>query len=88
MTELTYPNDKLQVITIDDKRARIGIGAYLDGRTRIQWLMPLLVFAYMYNILICTKALLDLFAAKILGKNQSDWAKTHHLGNGNSYIAN
>jgi hypothetical protein len=66
----------------------IGIGAYLDGRTRIQWLLPLLLFAYMYNILICTKALLDLFAAKILGKKQSDWAKTNHLGNGNSYIVN
>jgi len=66
----------------------IGIGAYLDGRTRIQWLIPLLLFAYSYNILICTKALLDLFAAKILGKNQSEWAKTSHLGNGNSYIVN
>jgi cellulose synthase/poly-beta-1,6-N-acetylglucosamine synthase-like glycosyltransferase len=66
----------------------IGIGAYLDGRTRIQWLIPLLLFAYLYNILICTKALLDLFAAKMLGKSQSDWAKTRHLGNGNSYIEN
>ncbi len=64
----------------------ISIGAYLDGRTRIQWLIPLLLFAYWYNILICTKALLDLFAAKMLRKNQSDWAKTCHLGNGNSYI--
>jgi len=66
----------------------IGIGAYLDGRTRIQWLIPLLLFAYMYNILICTKALLDIFAAKMLRKSQSDWAKTRHLGNGNSYIGN
>jgi cellulose synthase/poly-beta-1,6-N-acetylglucosamine synthase-like glycosyltransferase len=66
----------------------VGIGAYLDGRTRIQWLVPLLLFAYIYNILICTKALLDLFAAKIRGKSQSDWAKTRHLGNGNSYIGN
>ena len=66
----------------------VGIGAYLDGRTRIQWLMPLLLFANLYNILICTKALLDLFAAKMLRRNQSDWAKTHHLGNGNSYIGN
>jgi len=66
----------------------IGIGAYLDGRTRIQWLIPLLLFAYWYNILICTKALLDIFAAKMFGKNQSDWAKTRHLGNGNRYIVN
>ena len=66
----------------------IGIGAYLDGRTRIQWLIPLLLFAYWYNILICTKALLDIFAAKMFGKSQSDWAKTRHLGNGNHYIVN
>jgi cellulose synthase/poly-beta-1,6-N-acetylglucosamine synthase-like glycosyltransferase len=66
----------------------ISIGAYLDGRTRIQWLIPLLFFAYLYNILICTKAFLDLFAAKMLRKSQSDWAKTHHLGNGNRYIVN
>ena len=66
----------------------IGIGAYLDGRTRIQWLIPLLFFVYWYTILICTKALLDLVAAKILRKSQSGWAKTTHLGNGNSYIRN
>jgi hypothetical protein len=66
----------------------IGIGAYLDGRTRIQWLIPLLLFSYLYNILICTKALLDIFAAKMLRKSQSDWAKTRHLGNGNRYIVN
>jgi cellulose synthase/poly-beta-1,6-N-acetylglucosamine synthase-like glycosyltransferase len=64
----------------------IGIGAYLDGRTRIQWLVPLLLFSYLYNILICTKAFLDLFAAKMLGKGQGNWAKTSHIGNGNRYI--
>jgi cellulose synthase/poly-beta-1,6-N-acetylglucosamine synthase-like glycosyltransferase len=64
----------------------IGIGAYLDGRTRIQCLIPLLFLAYMYNILICTKALLDLFAAKMLRKNQTNWAKTQHFGDRNRYI--
>jgi cellulose synthase/poly-beta-1,6-N-acetylglucosamine synthase-like glycosyltransferase len=66
----------------------IGIGAYLDDRTRIQLLIPFLFLAYVYNIIICTKALLDLFAAKLLGKGQTDWAKTHHLGDGNRYIGN
>jgi cellulose synthase/poly-beta-1,6-N-acetylglucosamine synthase-like glycosyltransferase len=66
----------------------VGIGAYLDGRTRIQWLMPLLFFVYLYNILICTKALLDLFAAKVMRKKRADWAKTRHVGDGNSYIGN
>lgn len=65
----------------------VGIGAYLDGRTRIQWLIPLLLLVYLYNTLICTKAFLDLLAAKILGK-RIHWAKTHHLGYGNRYIGN
>jgi cellulose synthase/poly-beta-1,6-N-acetylglucosamine synthase-like glycosyltransferase len=64
----------------------IGIGAYLDGRTRLQFLIPLMFLAYMYNMLICTKALLDLFAAKLLGKKQSNWAKTSHFGDRNRYI--
>jgi len=66
----------------------VSVGAYLDGRRRIQWLMPLLLFVHFYNVLICTKALLDLSAAKILGKKQMDWAKTRHIGDGNSYIGN
>jgi cellulose synthase/poly-beta-1,6-N-acetylglucosamine synthase-like glycosyltransferase len=66
----------------------IGIGAYLDDRTRIQWLIPLLILVYMYNVLICTKAFLDLCVAKMMRNSQSDWAKTHHLGYGNSYIEN
>ncbi|MBT0160047.1 glycosyltransferase family 2 protein [Candidatus Bathyarchaeota archaeon A05DMB-2] len=66
----------------------IGVGAYLDGRTRIQFLIPLLFLAYMYNIFICTKALLDLFAAKLLGKKQVNWAKTRHFGDRNCYIMN
>ena len=66
----------------------VSVGAYLDGRRRIQWLMPLLLFVHFYNVLICTKALLDLSAAKILRKKQMDWAKTRHVGDGNSYIGN
>jgi len=66
----------------------VGIGAYLDGRTRIQWLIPLLIFTFFYNIPICTKAFLDILASKILRKNHSVWVKTSHLGNGNCYIMN
>jgi cellulose synthase/poly-beta-1,6-N-acetylglucosamine synthase-like glycosyltransferase len=64
----------------------VGIGAYLDGRTRIQWLIPLLIFTFCYNIPICTKAFLDLLVSKILRKDHNIWVKTSHLGNGNSYI--
>jgi cellulose synthase/poly-beta-1,6-N-acetylglucosamine synthase-like glycosyltransferase len=66
----------------------VGVGAYLDGRTRTYWLIPLLIFTFLYNIPICTKALADLFISKILGKNCNHWDKTVHTGNGNSYIIN
>ncbi|MEM3696648.1 MAG: glycosyltransferase family 2 protein [Candidatus Bathyarchaeia archaeon] len=65
----------------------VGIGAYLDGRTRAQWLIPLLIFTFLYNIPICTKALMDLLISKIFRKNCNHWTKTFHSGNGNSYIA-
>jgi len=66
----------------------VGIGAYLDGRTRAQWLIPLLIFTFLYNIPICTKALTDLLLSKIFRRNSNFWAKTVHMGNGNSYIMN
>ena len=65
----------------------VSIGAYLDGRTRTQWLIPLLLFAFLYNIPICTKAFLDIVLAKLKGKNRHQWDKTVHSGNGNCYIA-
>ena len=64
----------------------VGIGAYLDGRTRICWLIPLLIFTCLYNIVICTEAFTDLLISKISRKNHLHWDKTVHSGNGNSYI--
>ena len=64
----------------------VGIGAYLDGRKRIYWLIPLLLLTFMFNMLICTKALIDLCVSKITGKRQHAWAKTLHNGRGNSYL--
>lgn len=66
----------------------VGIGAYLDGRTRTQWLIPLLIFTFFYNIPICAKAFLDLLVSKIKRKDHNTWVKTSHLGNGNCYIVN
>ena len=66
----------------------VGIGAYLDGRTRAQWLVPLLVFTFLFNIPICFVAFMKLLASKILRKNHNSWVKTHHNGNGNFYIEN
>lgn len=64
----------------------VGIGAYLDGRIRAHRLISLLIFPFILNIFICTKALADLTISTISGKNRSHWAKTTHSGNGNSYI--
>ncbi len=66
----------------------IGVGAYLDGRRRAQWLIPLLLFTLLYNIPICTKALVDVLISKIMKKNNNYWEKTEHSGNGNCYIIN
>jgi cellulose synthase/poly-beta-1,6-N-acetylglucosamine synthase-like glycosyltransferase len=63
----------------------VGIGAYLDGRTRLHWLAPLLIFAFFYNMLICTKAFLDLLIGMATGRSGS-WEKTEHSGKGKFYI--
>ena len=63
----------------------IGVGAYLDGRTRIQWLMPFLIFSFFYNILICTKALFDVLLGKLIGDN-NHWRKTEHFGRSAIFI--
>ncbi len=65
----------------------VGIGAYLDGRKRVQWLAPLMIFAFIYNMFICSKALIDVLIGLIRGR-QGDWAKTEHAGKGKSYIPN
>jgi len=64
----------------------IGIGAYLDRRVRIYWLMPLLLPSFIYNVIICTKAFLDLSISRATGNKQHPWTKTLHNGRGNNYI--
>jgi len=66
----------------------VGIGTYLDNRNRAQWLIPLLIFTFLLNIFICTKALVDLTISKIIRRNNNQWIKTPHSGNGNTYIKN
>jgi len=65
----------------------IGVGAYLDGRKRVQWLAPLMIFSFLYNVLICGKAFFDLFVEKLRGSN-GDWEKTEHIGTGNQFFEN
>ncbi len=64
----------------------VGVGAYLDGRKQTQWLVPMLIFSFFYNMLICAKAFFDLVAGKLIGRSTSDWEKTEHLGSGKSYV--
>ena len=64
----------------------VGVGLYLDGRTRTQWLIPLLIFTFFFNIPLCLKAFFDVLGSKILGKDKNVWVKTAHSGNGNCYI--
>jgi len=64
----------------------VGIGAYLDERSRICWLIPLLLLTFILNMLICTKALIDLCSSKITGKKRHIWLKTIHNGKGNYYV--
>jgi hypothetical protein len=66
----------------------VGVGVYLDGRRRLQWLVPLLIFLYLYNVAICTKAFLDLCTSGIRRNGQVNWEKTRHFGDGNRYITN
>jgi cellulose synthase/poly-beta-1,6-N-acetylglucosamine synthase-like glycosyltransferase len=65
----------------------VGVGLYLDGRTRTQWLIPLLIFTFFFNIPLCLKAFFEVLSSKILGKDKNVWVKTVHSGNGNCYIA-
>jgi cellulose synthase/poly-beta-1,6-N-acetylglucosamine synthase-like glycosyltransferase len=66
----------------------VGIGLYLDGRKRTQWLIPLSIFTFLYNVPICTLAFLDVVFSKIRGKDIHVWAKTTHSGNGNHIVNN
>ncbi len=65
----------------------VGVGAYLDGRTRAQWLMPLLFFTFLLNVLICTKAFVDLLLSKLLRRESFCWNKTLHSGEGSGYVS-
>ena len=66
----------------------VGVGLYLDSRTRAQWLIPLLIFTFFVNVPLCLKAFLDVVCSKILKKDKNVWVKTTHSGTGNCYIQN
>ena len=57
----------------------IGLGMYLDGRNRACRLIPLLFPLFLYNVIICTFALVKLCIYKLMGK-RIGWHKTVHYG--------
>ena len=65
---------------------KIEVGAYLDGRKRTQWLIPLLILTFFYNIAICMRAFFDVISSKTKRKDNNIWVKTRHLGDDNNYI--
>jgi cellulose synthase/poly-beta-1,6-N-acetylglucosamine synthase-like glycosyltransferase len=64
----------------------VSIGLYLDERRRSNWLIPLLIFIFFFNIPICLKAFIDVINSKLVGKKNDEWVKTHHSGNGKHVI--
>jgi len=62
-------------------------GRYLhQGWVRLYWVMPLLLPSFIYNVIICTKAFLDLCISRVTGNKQHPWTKTLHNGRGNNHI--
>jgi cellulose synthase/poly-beta-1,6-N-acetylglucosamine synthase-like glycosyltransferase len=64
----------------------VGVGVHLDGRTRTQWLIPVLIVTFLYNFPICTRAFFEVLFSKLTGRSRNVWVKTHHSGNGKNYI--
>jgi hypothetical protein len=64
----------------------VGVAVYLDGRVRLGLLIPLLLFSFVFNTLICFKALLDLCHSKIVDKKMHVWAKTLHNGGKTNWL--
>jgi len=59
----------------------LGVGIYLDGRSRLSWLLPALVLSFALNVAICCWALSKLCFSKVAGKAKNHvWAKTAHNG--------
>ncbi len=55
----------------------VGMGAYVDRRTRLIWMMPALLFAFFISTMDCTWALISL-----LLKHNMTWSHTKHVGSG------
>ncbi|MFQ6095500.1 MAG: glycosyltransferase, partial [Candidatus Bathyarchaeia archaeon] len=57
----------------------IGAAAYLDNRSRLLWMLPILTFPFLIMVLCCTKAFIDLVLTR---DGNHRWNHTLHNGNG------
>lgn len=60
--------------------SEVIVGAILDERGGLCRYLPFMLFAFFLNVLICTKALIDLLITKICGRPSTKWDKTVHKG--------
>jgi cellulose synthase/poly-beta-1,6-N-acetylglucosamine synthase-like glycosyltransferase len=56
------------------------VGAILEKRRKLCRYIPFLMLAFLLNVFICTKALLDIVAAKVYRTPPAKWNKTTHNG--------
>lgn len=63
----------------------IGVGLYLDERSRAGWLLPMLFLSFLFNVIVCFKALFEVMMAKITGRDRYNWIKTFHYGGALEY---
>jgi len=60
--------------------SEVIVGAILEKRFRLCRYVPLLLIAFILNVFICTKSLIDLLIAKICEKPPPKLNKTVHKG--------
>lgn len=60
--------------------SEVVVGTILDKRLRLCRYLPLLLVAFILNVFICTKALIDVVISKVCGKPLAKWDKTVHKG--------
>jgi len=60
--------------------SEIIVGAILEKRWRLCKFLPLIFVAFFLNVLICTKALIEILVWKLRGKSRLSWEKTVHKG--------
>jgi len=66
----------------------VGVGLYLDKRKSSQWLIPLSIVTFFYNLPICTLAFLAVIREKMFRKDALVWAKTAHSGHDSLLASN